>query len=144
MHFTDEPEYIGLLRETLRVPGASGVFEFASGRILVVAFSVDGPCDAEGVVLSELRPKMVSQACHVHPKKTGMRPYLQTLFRSSSAPERRLPILRERDRDYPRAVRERPPKVFLYHVADASSFSLARLPNQQNQPFRSQYAPSLL
>jgi trk system potassium uptake protein TrkA len=42
----------------LRVPGASGVLEFAEGRVQVVSFSVDDPCEAEGVRLADLKPKL--------------------------------------------------------------------------------------
>jgi trk system potassium uptake protein TrkA len=42
----------------LRVPGASGVLEFAEGRVQVVSFSVDAPCEAEGVRLADLKPKL--------------------------------------------------------------------------------------
>ena len=47
----------GILR-TLSVPGAVEVIEFAEGRVQVVAFSVDRPCAAVGVVLRDLKPKL--------------------------------------------------------------------------------------
>lgn len=53
-----EEEAAHTVYKTLKAPGAVGVFEFAGGRVQVVAFTVDGPCDAVGVVLADLKPKL--------------------------------------------------------------------------------------
>ncbi|MBW2280295.1 MAG: Trk system potassium transporter TrkA [Deltaproteobacteria bacterium] len=53
-----EEEAANAILKTLHVPGAVGVFEFADGRVQLVAFHVDGPCDAVGVVLHDLKPKL--------------------------------------------------------------------------------------
>jgi len=53
-----EEEAANTVLKTLRVPGAIGVFEFADGRVQLVAFRVDRPCEAVGMVLHDLKPKL--------------------------------------------------------------------------------------
>ena len=53
-----EEEAAHSVLKTLKAPGAVGVFEFAAGQVQVVAFSVEAPCDAIGVVLMDLKPKL--------------------------------------------------------------------------------------
>ncbi len=58
LNINPEEEAAQNIVRTLRVPGAAGVFEFAEGRVQVVAFSVDRPCAAVGVVLRDLKVKL--------------------------------------------------------------------------------------
>jgi trk system potassium uptake protein TrkA len=53
-----EEEAAHWVMNLLRVPGAAGVLEFAGGKVRVVSFAVDRPCDAEGLALYELKPKL--------------------------------------------------------------------------------------
>ena len=50
-----EEEAAQALIKILRVPGAGSVLEFSDGKVQVVSFSLDGPCQAEGMVLAELK-----------------------------------------------------------------------------------------
>jgi len=58
LNINPEEEAAHTVFKTLRAPGAGAVFEFAEGRVQVVAFSVDQPCDAAGIVLSDLKAKL--------------------------------------------------------------------------------------
>jgi trk system potassium uptake protein TrkA len=58
LNINPEEEAAHAVLKTLNAPGAVGVFEFAGGRVQVMAFSVDEPCDAVGVVLADLKPKL--------------------------------------------------------------------------------------
>jgi trk system potassium uptake protein TrkA len=58
LNINPEEEAANAIFKTLKAPGAGAVFEFAEGRVQVVAFSVDQPCEAAGVVLSELKAKL--------------------------------------------------------------------------------------
>ena len=50
-----EEEAAHAIIKILRVAGAVSVHEFADGKVQVVAFSLDQPCEAEGLVLAELK-----------------------------------------------------------------------------------------
>lgn len=52
------------IAKILSVPGASGVLDFVGGRVQVVSFTVDQPCEAEGILLAELKPKF-EIACNI-------------------------------------------------------------------------------
>jgi trk system potassium uptake protein TrkA len=58
LNINPEEEAAHTILKTLKAPGAVGVFEFAGGRVQVVVFTVDEPCDAVGVVLADLKPKL--------------------------------------------------------------------------------------
>lgn len=58
LNINPEEEAAHTILKTLKAPGAVGVFEFAGGRVQVVVFTVDQPCDAVGVVLADLKPKL--------------------------------------------------------------------------------------
>jgi trk system potassium uptake protein TrkA len=58
LNINPEKEAAQHVLKTLRVPGAVGVFEFAEGKVQVVAFTVDRPSRAVGVVLRDLRTKL--------------------------------------------------------------------------------------
>lgn len=66
LDLTINPEEVAArdMLKVLRVPGAAGVFEFADGRVQVVCFAIDGPCEAAGVRLSDLRPKLGAE-CNI-------------------------------------------------------------------------------
>jgi trk system potassium uptake protein TrkA len=53
-----EEEAANALLKTLQVPGAVGVFPFADGRVQLVAFHVDRECEAVGLELHDLKPKL--------------------------------------------------------------------------------------
>ncbi len=53
-----EEEAANAILKTLHVPGAVAVFEFADGRVQLVVFQVDQPCEAVGMVLHDLKPKL--------------------------------------------------------------------------------------
>ncbi len=53
-----EEEAANSLLKTLHVPGAVDVSDFADGRVQLVAFNVDRPCEAVGMVLHDLKPKL--------------------------------------------------------------------------------------
>ena len=53
-----EEEAANTILKTLKAPGAIEVFEFGEGRVQVVTFALDQPCDAVGVVLADLKPKL--------------------------------------------------------------------------------------
>jgi trk system potassium uptake protein TrkA len=55
LHINPEEEAAQAIIKILRVPGATGVLDFAEGKVQVVSFSMDRPCDAEGMHLSELK-----------------------------------------------------------------------------------------
>lgn len=57
LNINPEEEAAQMIVNILRVPGASGVFEFAGGRVRVVSYALDAPCDAAGITLLELRQK---------------------------------------------------------------------------------------
>jgi trk system potassium uptake protein TrkA len=46
------------LMRTLRFAGAAGVLEYASGKVQVVTFIVDRPCELVGVALADLRKRL--------------------------------------------------------------------------------------
>jgi trk system potassium uptake protein TrkA len=50
-----EEEAAHAIIKILRVPGAVGVLEFADGKVQVVSFSLDRPCEAEGLILADLK-----------------------------------------------------------------------------------------
>ena len=58
LNINPEEEAAQHIVKTLRVPGAAGVFDFAEGRVQVVAFSVDRPCRAVGLELHRLRGEL--------------------------------------------------------------------------------------
>jgi trk system potassium uptake protein len=58
LNINPEEEAAEAIFETLQVPGATRVLEFAGGRVHVVAFAVDRPCAAVGVPLAALRSKL--------------------------------------------------------------------------------------
>ncbi|MFQ5515164.1 MAG: Trk system potassium transporter TrkA [Myxococcota bacterium] len=58
LNINPEEEAAHAVLKTLKAPGAVGVFEFAAGRVQVVALSVDAPCEAAGVVLADLRSRL--------------------------------------------------------------------------------------
>ncbi len=58
LNINPEEEAAEIVRKTLRVPGAVRVFEFAQGKVQVVAFSVDAPCDAVDVTMVDLKRKL--------------------------------------------------------------------------------------
>lgn len=55
-----DPERVAAsqILKLLRVPGAVDVFEFAGGAVRVVGFRIDGPCEAEGLRLTDLKPTL--------------------------------------------------------------------------------------
>jgi trk system potassium uptake protein TrkA len=57
LNINPEQEAAQTILKTLRVPGAVGVHDFAEGRVQVVTFAIDAPCDAVGVTLHELKSK---------------------------------------------------------------------------------------
>ncbi len=58
LNINPEEEAAHAVLKTLKAPGAVGVYDFAGGRVQVVAYAVDAPCDAIGVVLADLKPKL--------------------------------------------------------------------------------------
>ncbi len=58
LNINPEEEAAHTIFKTLKAPGAGGVYEFAEGRVQVVAFAVDQPCEAAGVVLSDLKARL--------------------------------------------------------------------------------------
>lgn len=58
LNINPEEEAAQLILKTLQVPGAATVFDFAAGRVQVASFAVDEPCEAEGLALSELKPRL--------------------------------------------------------------------------------------
>ncbi len=58
LNINPEEEAAQIVRKTLRVPGAVRVFEFAQGKVQVVVFALDAPCNAVGVNLIELKQKL--------------------------------------------------------------------------------------
>lgn len=58
LNINPEEEAAHSILKTLRVPGAAEVVEFAEGRVQVVAFTVDRPCKAVGLVLRDLKPRL--------------------------------------------------------------------------------------
>jgi trk system potassium uptake protein TrkA len=58
LNINPEEEAAHNILRTLRVPGAVEVIEFAGGMVQVVAFSLDRPSGAVGVVLRDLKPKL--------------------------------------------------------------------------------------
>jgi trk system potassium uptake protein TrkA len=55
LNINPEEEAAQAVIKILRVPGAAGVLEFADGKAQVVTFSLDCPCEAEGMVLADLK-----------------------------------------------------------------------------------------
>lgn len=55
LHINPEEEAAQAIIKILRVPGATGVLEFAEGKVQVVSFAIDRECDAVGMPLSELK-----------------------------------------------------------------------------------------
>ncbi len=58
LNINPEEEAAQSIVNILRVPGAAGVYEFAEGKVRVVSFVVDQPCEALGIELADLRPKL--------------------------------------------------------------------------------------
>jgi trk system potassium uptake protein TrkA len=55
LNINPEEEAAQTILKILRVPGAVEVFEFAAGKVRVVGFALDQPCEAEGLRLMDLR-----------------------------------------------------------------------------------------
>jgi trk system potassium uptake protein TrkA len=55
LNINPEEEAANAILKILRVPGAVDVFEFAGGQVRVVGFTLDAPCEAEGLRLADLR-----------------------------------------------------------------------------------------
>jgi trk system potassium uptake protein TrkA len=55
LNINPEEEAAHAIIKILRVPGAVSVLEFADGQVQVVAFFLDQACEAEGLVLAELK-----------------------------------------------------------------------------------------
>ena len=58
MNINPEEEAAQAIVNILGVPGAAGVYEFAEGKVRVVSFAVDQPCEALGIELADLQPKL--------------------------------------------------------------------------------------
>lgn len=58
LNIDPEREAAGQILKLLRVPGAVDVFEFAGGAVRVVGYRIDGPCEAEGLRLTDLKPTL--------------------------------------------------------------------------------------
>ena len=58
LNINPEEEAAHSVLKTLRVPGAVGVFEFAGGRVQVVAFTVEETSSAVGLPLRDLKPNL--------------------------------------------------------------------------------------
>jgi trk system potassium uptake protein TrkA len=55
LNINPEEEAAQAILKILRVPGAVDVFEFAAGQVRVVGFTLDAPCEAEGLRLADLK-----------------------------------------------------------------------------------------
>jgi trk system potassium uptake protein TrkA len=58
LNINPEEEAAQIVRKTLSVPGAVRVFEFAQGKVQVVAFAVDAPCKVVDATLVDLKGKL--------------------------------------------------------------------------------------
>ncbi len=58
LNINPEEEAAQIVLKTLRVPGAVRVFDFAEGRVQVVAFALDGPSEVVGVQLYDFKTRL--------------------------------------------------------------------------------------